>query len=115
MPVADRRDEARCAHLEEGNCCRLSPIEIVIDNVEFHKALGASFAQVNGVEMVAHYGAPLDEHDYLVKSAAVLDLSYRGRLCVGGNDRARFLHGQVTNDVKRLKTGEGCYAALVTA
>ena len=27
----------------------------------------------------------------------------------------RFLHGQVTNDVKKLRTGEGCYAALVTA
>jgi aminomethyltransferase len=27
----------------------------------------------------------------------------------------RFLHGQVTNDVKKLRAGEGCYAALVTA
>jgi folate-binding protein YgfZ len=32
-----------------------------------------------------------------------------------GADRVRFLHGQVTNDIKRLRAGEGCYAALVTA
>ena len=32
-----------------------------------------------------------------------------------GADRARFLHGQVTNDVKKLRAGEGCYAAITTA
>src|SRR5205085_10208488 len=37
------------------------------------------------------------------------------RLCVTGNDRVRFLHGQVTNDVKKLRESEGCYAALITA
>jgi folate-binding protein YgfZ len=32
-----------------------------------------------------------------------------------GADRVRFLHGQVTNDLKRLRVGEGSYAALTTA
>jgi folate-binding protein YgfZ len=32
-----------------------------------------------------------------------------------GADRARFLHGQVTNDVKKLLIGEGCYSAITTA
>jgi folate-binding protein YgfZ len=32
-----------------------------------------------------------------------------------GADRVRFLHGQVTNDVKKLRAGEGCYAAITTA
>jgi folate-binding protein YgfZ len=45
----------------------------------------------------------------------VVDLSCRSRLCVTGADRVRFLHGQVTNDVQRLRSGEGCYAALVNA
>jgi folate-binding protein YgfZ len=54
-------------------------------------------------------------YDALRQSAGVLDLSSRGRLCLTGSDRANFLHGQVTNDVKRLQVGEGCYAALVTA
>ncbi|MEI2726221.1 MAG: hypothetical protein V9H26_22720 [Verrucomicrobiota bacterium] len=49
------------------------------------------------------------------QSVGVLDLSFRSRLCLTGADRVRFLHGQITNDVKRLRPGEGCYAALVTA
>ena len=48
-------------------------------------------------------------------SAGVLDLSFRSRLCLTGADRQRFLNGQVTSNVKDLKPGEGCYAALVNA
>lgn len=51
----------------------------------------------------------------LRESAGVIDLGSRGRICLTGADRVRFLHGQVTNDVKKLHVGEGCYAALVTA
>ena len=44
-----------------------------------------------------------------------MDLSFRSRICLTGADRVRFLHGQVTNDIKRLQVGSGCYAALVNA
>jgi len=82
---------------------------------EFHHDLGAQFSVVNGSEVVADYGDVLAEHTALRETAGVIDLSFRGRLCLLGSDRVRFLHGQVTNDVKRLGVGEGCYAALVTA
>ena len=82
---------------------------------EFHRDRGARFAEVNGMEVVEHYGDALAEHSALRESAGVLDLSCRGRLSLAGADRQRFLNGQVTNNVKELKTGEGCYAALVTA
>ena len=82
---------------------------------EFHSALGANFATVNGLEVVSDYGDALGEHSALLDSAGVLDLSFRSRLCLVGADRVRFLHGQVTNDIKALRQGEGCYAALVTA
>ncbi len=82
---------------------------------EFHRGLDASFAEVNGVQVVAHYGDALAEHAALRASAGILDLSCRGRLCLTGADRLRFLNGQVTNNVKDLKPGQGCYAALVTA
>jgi len=72
-------------------------------------------AKLNGIEIVGNYGDVPAEHQALWKSAGVLDLSFRSRLCLAGADRARFLHGQVTNDVKGLRVGEGCYAALVTA
>src|SRR5437899_2530170 len=55
------------------------------------------------------------EYNALKTSAGVLNLSSRSRLVLTGADRVRFLHGQVTNDIKRLRVGEGCYAALTTA
>jgi folate-binding protein YgfZ len=82
---------------------------------DFHQKLGVHFTTLNGVEVIADYGNVLAEHTALSESAAILDLGCRGRLCLTGMDRVRFLHGQVTNDIKRLTTGEGCYAALVTA
>jgi folate-binding protein YgfZ len=82
---------------------------------EFHRSLGACFAEVNGLEVVDHHGDALAEHAALRENAGVLDLSFRGRLSLAGADRRRFLNGQVTNNVKDLQPGEGCYAALVTA
>lgn len=81
----------------------------------FHQSLGARFTTVNSAEAVADYGDPLAEHTALRETAGLLDLSFRSRLCLLGADRVRFLHGQVTNDVKKIRPGEGCYAALVTA
>src|SRR5208283_4852885 len=82
---------------------------------EFHHGLGAHFGEVNGIEIVTHYGDRRAECAVLRRSAGVIDLSSRSRVCLTGADRVRFLHGQVTNDVKRLTAGQGCYAALVTA
>lgn len=46
----------------------------------------------------------------------VLELtSQRKRLRVSGNDRVAFLHGQCTQDIKRLRPGASCYAAFLTA
>ena len=80
-----------------------------------HESHSARFVAVNGVEVVNDYGDSLREYCYLQESAGVIDLSSRGRLCVAGADRKRFLHGQVTNDINRLQPGEGCYAAITNA
>ena len=63
----------------------------------------------------ADFGDWKREYTALRESAGWIDLSARGRLCVTGPDRLKFLNGQVTNNVKDLKPGEGCYAALVSA
>lgn len=81
----------------------------------FHESLNARFGTVNGVEVVERYGDPLVEHAAMGSAVGLLDLTFRSRLCLTGNDRLRFLNGQVTNNVKDLKPGTGCYAALVTA
>ena len=82
---------------------------------ELHHGLGASFGELNGAELVNDYGDWLAEHTALRETAGVMDLSFRSRICLVGADRARYLHGQVTNDVKKLRTGEGCYSAITTA
>ena len=82
---------------------------------EFHHTLNARFGEANGAEIVSSYGDAAAEHAALRESAGVIDLGFRSRICLMGADRARYLHGQVTNDVKRLRAGEGCYTALVTA
>ncbi len=82
---------------------------------EFHHGLGANFGELNGAQIVNDHGDWLAEHAALRQTAGVMDLSFRSRICLVGADRARFLHGQVTNDVKKLRTGEGCYAAITTA
>jgi len=81
----------------------------------FHLGLNARFTEVHDMEVVDHYGEALAEHSAFRESAGVLDLSFRSRLCLTGTDGRRFLNGQVTNNVKDLKAGEGCYAALLTA
>jgi|SRR5215831_6442108 len=81
---------------------------------KFHFSLGARFTELNRAELVNDYGDWPAEHASLRQSAGVLDLSFRSRICLTGADRVRFLHGQVTNDVKKLRAGEGCYAAITT-
>jgi folate-binding protein YgfZ len=46
----------------------------------------------------------------------IADLSAaRSRLRVTGADRVEFLHGQCTNDIKKLGVGHTCYAAFLSA
>ena len=41
--------------------------------------------------------------------AAWIDLPSRGKIRLTREDRARLLHAMTTNQVQRLKPGEGCY------
>jgi folate-binding protein YgfZ len=81
----------------------------------FHQKNGGQFGAIGEAETVASYGDEPAEYAALRQTAGVLDFSFRSRLCLTGADRARFLHGQVTNDVNRLRVGDGCYAAITTA
>jgi folate-binding protein YgfZ len=82
---------------------------------DIHQAAGGVFTEINGQEVVARYGNSAAEYQALREAAALLDMSFRGRLCVAGADAQKFLNGQVTNNVKDLRPGTGCYAALVSA
>jgi folate-binding protein YgfZ len=44
----------------------------------------------------------------------LFDLNARGAIVLTGKDRASFLHGLVTNDIKKLTPATGCAAAFLT-
>lgn len=50
----------------------------------------------------------------MVSSPLLFDLTGRGAVVLTGKDRASFLHGLVTNDIKKLTPGTGCAAAFLT-
>ncbi|MCC7422804.1 MAG: aminomethyltransferase family protein [Planctomycetaceae bacterium] len=58
----------------------------------------------------ANYGDARAEELAARNEAALFDVTGRTHLTLTGRDRARFLHGFCTNDVKRLTAGEGCEA-----
>ena len=49
------------------------------------------------------------------KPTMLLDLSDRAKFKVTGNDRVRFLNGQLTNDILSLPPGSAIYACALTA
>lgn len=55
------------------------------------------------------------EYDYLKSGLGLIDQSRRGRVCLLGEDRVRFLNGQITNQLESLPTGYGVLAGLVNA
>ncbi|MBV8879189.1 MAG: aminomethyltransferase family protein [Planctomycetaceae bacterium] len=74
---------------------------------------GAVLGAIGDVSVPLHYGDPDREAGALRTGAGLIDLSWRGVIDVTGRDRARFLHGMCTNDIKKLQPGQGCMAAVV--
>lgn len=81
---------------------------------ELHQRLGGRLLNGPQGQQVTDYGDQSRELHFLTESLGLTDLSSRGRLCLLGADRQRFLHGQVTNDIQRLRQGQGCFAAFVS-
>jgi folate-binding protein YgfZ len=55
------------------------------------------------------------DYQALTDSAAIIDLSRRGRIRVTGEDRARLLHAMTTNHVQNLQPGQGQYTFFLNA
>jgi tRNA-modifying protein YgfZ len=54
-------------------------------------------------------------YDSFYESAALLDLSARGRIIATGDDRQRLLHALTTNQIEKLSPGQGVYAFFLNA
>ena len=81
---------------------------------ETHQIAGATFVEQCGWEIPAKFSSVEAEYEALSEDVGLLDLSHSGIFELRGDDRTRFLHGMVTNDIKSLEPGKGCYAAFLT-
>ncbi len=58
---------------------------------------------------------PVEALDAAHNGVAICDRSHWGRISVLGGDHLSFLHNQSTNDLKALKSGQGCETVFVTS
>ncbi len=80
---------------------------------EFHQQRGIPLVEWEQLQVPRLFSQPGEEWSTLRSSAGLLDLGFRGWIEVTGEDRLRFLHGMVSNDVKGLSSGQGCAALLL--
>lgn len=87
------------------------------------KALGAAFEirptpGPEGVqedwEIASVYSTVEEEYAAVREGMGLFDFSHRGKIRVKGPDSLKYLHGQVTNDIKKLPLHAGCYAFALT-
>ncbi len=78
-------------------------------------ASGAHWGDWQGSEAILHFGDPAAEEEALEGGVGIVPVFERTQLALRGEDRASFLHNLCTNDIRRLKPGEGCEAFLLNA
>lgn len=64
-------------------------------------------------EIASKFSSIVEECAAVRTTVGLLDLSHRGKILLTGPDRVRYLNGQVTNDVRTLSSGQGCYACIL--
>ena len=74
---------------------------------------GAVLAPFEGIELVAHFGDVDREWRAAREGAAMFPAGHRQLIAATGGDRVEFLQGMLSNDVKALAPGGGCYASLL--
>ncbi|MDF0673455.1 MAG: aminomethyltransferase family protein [Nitrospira sp.] len=79
-----------------------------------HAQLGATFEDVTGWEIPAHYGDVAAEHRAVRHTVGIADLSHRGKLRVTGEDRVKWLQSVISNDILPLQPGQGRYSSFLT-
>jgi folate-binding protein YgfZ len=78
------------------------------------RARGAVLQEFRGVTVPAHFGDVGREWRAASEGAGVFAAEFRTAIAATGEDRASFLQGMLSNDVKALAAGQGTYAAFLT-
>jgi aminomethyltransferase len=89
-----------------------------MSQIALHPWLQAPEARVgtyNSAEMALSFGDPGTELAALRSGCGLFALAWRGRINVTGNDRVRWLHNMVTNNVRDLAVNRGNYNFVLNA
>jgi folate-binding protein YgfZ len=76
---------------------------------------GAQFGVYAGAETPSAFADPRAEFAALRAGSGILDLSWRAKLVISGEDRVRWLNGMVTNNTRDLPLNQGSYSFLLNA
>jgi aminomethyltransferase len=77
-----------------------------------HQKLGGKLIDFGGWEMPLQYTSITDEHLAVRNAAGIFDISHMGEVTVSGPGAAEFLNRTLTNNVRKLATGQGQYTLM---
>jgi folate-binding protein YgfZ len=69
--------------------------------------------EYRGAATAALFSDAHDEFSALLRGCGIYDLGFKARISLTGGDRARWLNGMVTNNIRDLAVGHGVYAFLL--
>jgi glycine cleavage system T protein len=82
---------------------------------DYHVTQGATLAEYHGAIVPARFTDPAAEHRAVRAASGLFDFSFRTKFRMKGRDHARLLQRLVSNEVKKLVSGQGTYATLLNA
>ena len=77
-----------------------------------HQKLGGKLIEFGGWEMPVQYTSITDEHLAVRTAAGIFDISHMGEVTVSGTGAEAFLNSVLTNDLRKLASGEGQYTLM---
>jgi aminomethyltransferase len=77
-----------------------------------HQKLGAKLIDFGGWEMPVQYTSITHEHLAVRNAAGIFDVSHMGEITVSGAVAETFLNSILTNDIRKLASGEGQYTLM---
>src|ERR1700760_3873169 len=77
-----------------------------------HQKLNARLIDFGGWEMPVQYSSLIAEHLAVRTAAGIFDISHMGEVTVSGAAAEEFLNHILTNDIRKLASGEGQYTLM---
>src|SRR3954468_23148753 len=77
-----------------------------------HQKLGGKLVEFGGWEMPVQYTSITDEHLAVRNAAGIFDISHMGEVTISGAAAADFLNHVLTNDIRKIASGEGQYTLM---